>query len=82
MAYNRTSWVANTSVITAERMNHIEDGLEDHDSRLSDAEEVLGNVLDSVTETWMQVAVLTQDEYDALESKDSGTLYLIKEDSA
>ena len=38
MAYTKTNWVNNTTPINSTNLNHIEDGIEDVDTRVADIE--------------------------------------------
>lgn len=48
MAYSKTTWVNNTTPINSTNLNHIEDGIEDVDTRVSDIES--GNLDSRVTD--------------------------------
>ena len=48
MAYTKTAWVNNTTPINATNLNHIEDGIEDVDTRVGDIES--GNLDSRVTD--------------------------------
>lgn len=64
MAYTPTTW-ADGDIITAEKMNKLEQGVADGQGVQSEAVQT--------------IAVLTQTQYDALSTKDAATLYIIKE---
>lgn len=48
MAYSKTTWVNNTTPINSTNLNHIEDGIKDVDTRVSDIES--GNLDSRVTD--------------------------------
>ena len=48
MAYTKTAWVNNTTPINSTNLNHIEDGIEDVDTRVSDIES--GNLDSRITD--------------------------------
>lgn len=64
MAYTPTTW-ANGDLITAAKMNKLEQGVVNGQGVQSEAVQI--------------IAALTQAQYDAISTKDATTLYIIKE---
>jgi hypothetical protein len=58
MAYKKTSWVDNTTAITAERLNNMEEGIESANEILPDNQGLTGQVLTKTDDgaEWADVA--------------------------